>query len=142
MLGLLEATVSEEHGDLIVLQGTTAEVVVELNQEVSEAEFRIDRADAEGVQVIPLSPVTTNEFAETTAGSGGFWTAEVVIDRPGIYKVHLVSKETGFENLFSPKYEIRPQPDLIPRAGFVDQQETTLLLPPNDILALQSDGRG
>ena len=55
-----------------------------------------------------------------------------------IYKVHLVSKETGFENPFSPKYEIRPQPDLSPRAGFVDQQETTLLLPPNDILALNA----
>ncbi|MFY8057420.1 MAG: hypothetical protein ACOVRM_06760, partial [Planctomycetaceae bacterium] len=44
----------------------------------------------------------------------------------------------GFENVFSPRYEIRPQPDLIPRAGFVDQQQTTLLLPPDDILQLRA----
>ncbi len=64
--------------------------------------------------------------------------ATLTIDSSAIYKVHLVSKETGFENKFSPKYEVRPLPDLIPRVGFVNQQETTLLLPPNDIVALSA----
>ncbi len=135
---LAARTVSEEHGDLIVLQGTTVDMVVELDQEVSEAELRIDQADSEDLQVIPLSPVTTGELVASTAAHGVLWTAEVPVDQASIYKVHLVSRETGFENIYSPKYEIRPQPDLIPRTGFVDQQETTLLLPPNDILALKA----
>ncbi|MFM8479054.1 MAG: hypothetical protein ACKOEO_24975, partial [Planctomycetaceae bacterium] len=48
------------------------------------------------------------------------------------------AKDTQFTNEFSPRYEIRPQPDLIPRVGFVDQQQSTLLLPPDDILQLRA----
>lgn len=124
-------TVTEPHGDLLVLEGTKTELLLELDQQVSEAELRIDPADSDELKVIALLP-------DHDDPTGLRWKATVPVDEAAIYKVHLVSKETGFENIFSPKYEIRPQPDLIPRAGFVDQQETTLLLPPNDILALKA----
>lgn len=124
-------TVTEPHGDLLVLEGTKTELLLNLDQQVSAAELRIDPTGSEDIRIIALTPYVGDS-------SGLRWKAVVPVDQAGIYKVHLVSKETGFENIFSPKYEIRPQPDLIPRAGFVDQQESTLLLPPNDILALKA----
>ncbi len=125
--------VTELHGDLLVLEGTESELILELDQDVTSAELRIAPSDSEEVQVVPLARV-----ADPNNSAGAVqWMAKVPVSAAGIYKVHLVSKETGFENIFSPKYEIRPLPDLIPKAGFVNQQEPTLLLPPNDILALQ-----
>ncbi|MEJ7592523.1 MAG: hypothetical protein WKF77_13305 [Planctomycetaceae bacterium] len=124
-------TVTETHGDLLVLEGTKVELLLELDQQVAAAELRIDPADSEEMIVIPLTP-------DPESQNGLQWQATVPVDKAAIYKVHLVSRETGFENIFSPKYEIRPQPDLIPRAGFVEQQESTLLVPPNDILALKA----
>jgi len=123
--------VTDNHGDLLVLAGTKTEMQLELDQQVSAAELRIDPSESDEMITIPLTPVADSQ-------NGLQWKATVPVDVAAIYKVHLVSKETGFENLFSPKYEIRPQPDLIPRAGFVDQKETTLLLPPNDIVALKA----
>lgn len=124
-------TVVETHGDLLVLEGTQAELTLELDQQVSAAELRIDPADSEELTIIPLIPLADSK-------NGLQWKVVVPIEKAAIYKVHLVSKETGFENIFSPKYEIRPQPDLIPRAGFTNLQESTLLLPPNDIVALKA----
>lgn len=132
---LPDESVTEKHGDLLVLEGTKVEIVMELDQQVNDAELRIDPSNSEEMKIIPLTPVQEKRNQE--AGEF-FWTATVPVEEAAIYKVHLVSKETGFENIFSPKYEIQPQPDLIPRTGFVDQQETTLLLPPNDILALKA----
>ncbi|MEZ6123372.1 MAG: hypothetical protein R3C49_09385 [Planctomycetaceae bacterium] len=125
---LPEQTLTEDHGDLIVLQGTETVLDLDLDQPVSRAELRVDVTDNRDREVTAI-PLTQN--------AAGQWTASVPVDRNAIYKVHLVSAETGFENIFSPRYEIRPVADLIPRAGFVDQEETNLLLPPNDILALK-----
>jgi hypothetical protein len=121
-----ENTTTEAHGDLIALEGTQAEVVFELDQPVAEAELRLERSGSDEIEVVTLSP------------DGPFrYRAEMPITEPAIYKVHLVGKETGFDNPFSPKNEIRPEPDLVPRVGFVDIEEPTLLLPPNDILDLE-----
>lgn len=124
--GLPDQVITEPSGDLIVLEGTQATLRLDLDQDVSAAELRIDAADSEDIVTVPLQ-----------RNDSGQWFASLTVDQPAIYKVHLVSSETGFENIFSPRYELRPVPDLIPRAGFVDQQETNLLLPPNDILALK-----
>lgn len=118
-------TTTEAHGDLVALEGAVVEMQLALDQEVSEAEIRVEQADTDDYLVIPL----TRQDEQT-------WTASVEIEESAIYKVHLVSRETGFANIFSPRYEIQPQPDLIPRVGFVDQQQSNLLLPPNDILNL------
>ena len=129
---LPDETVTESHGDLLVLQGTTAELIIEADQAISQAELQIDPSKSDKLKVVPLVPV------DDASGLRKRWSAEVPVDEAAIYKVHLVSSETGFENTFSPKYEIRPQPDLVPRTGFVDQPATTLLLPPNDLLALRA----
>ena len=118
-------TVQDDHGDLIVLEGTKAELKLKVDQPISEAEIRVSPVGSEEVRTIPLSI------------ENGQVMGQVAVDEPAYYKIHLVAEETGFENIFAPKFEIRPQPDLVPKAGFVDQQETTLLLPPNDILSLR-----
>lgn len=127
-------TVTETDGDIIVLKGTEANLIVELDQHVSTAELRIDPLDSDELRVIPLSPVNSGAHQESDRIR---LRASIPVEEAAVYKVHLVSRDTGFENVFSPKYEIRPVPDLVPRAGFLDQQETSLLLPPNDILQLK-----
>jgi hypothetical protein len=135
---LLPAVSSDsEDGRLEALQGTVAQLTIRPNQPVSAAELRLDPVGSEEAVVIPLTRAPEQSGAADRT-PGGLWTAAVPIQDPGTYRVHLVSRETGFENVFSPRYEIRPQPDLIPRAGFVDQQQTTLLLPPDDILQLKA----
>lgn len=116
----------EQSGDLIALDGSTVDLRVTLNQAVSAAELRVRYADNEEQATIPL-----------TEQADGRWQATVPVEQSALYQVHLVSAETGFDNPFSPRYEIRPIADLVPRAGFVNQQQTQLLLPPNDILALE-----
>ena len=125
--GLPDETVTEKQGDLTVLEGTQVDLVLEVDQDVVAAELRLQRESSEEIESMALAADGERRFRVT-----------LPIDSSAIYKVHLVSQETGFENKFSPKYEVRPLPDLIPRVGFVNQQETTLLLPPNDILALSA----
>lgn len=130
---LPDETVTEAHGDIVVLEGTIADLALDINQDVKTAELRIDPLDSDEIRTIPMIQDTSAD----TDGAVNRWTAQVPVRGAAVYKVHLVSSETGFENVFAPKYEIRPVPDLIPKVGFIDQQEGTLLLPPNDILALQ-----
>ncbi len=118
-------TVTETHGDLVALEGTRAEVVFELDQPVGQAELRLERTESDEVETLPLSPVGPLHYR-----------AELPVAEPAVYRVHLVAEETGFDNPFSPRYEIRPEPDLAPRVGLTDMEETSLLLPPNDILSL------
>lgn len=117
---------SEQDGDVVALSGTRVELALKLTQPVSVAELRVAGRDDEERQIVPLQQQ-----------SDGTWTASVDVEQQALYQVYLVSSETQFDNPFSPRYEIRPIPDLVPRAGFVDQPDTQLLLPPNDILALK-----
>ncbi|MEE2639994.1 MAG: hypothetical protein VX768_05160 [Planctomycetota bacterium] len=130
-------TVNDNHGDLIVLEGTLTQLALQIDQPVSRAELRISQPGSDEVLSVPLS-ISTQPIPGQASGSAVTVEGEVPIEQPSFYKVHLVSEETGFENIFAPKFEIRPQPDLVPKAGFINQQETTLLLPPNDILSLQA----
>ncbi len=129
---LPDETRTEADGSLVSLEGTVVDLRLETDQPVARAELRIDPVGSEGGSVVPLLWKKSGD-----SESGGHLHASVLLSEAALYRVHLVSEETGFENIFSPRYEIRPQPDLVPRAGFVDQQETTLLLPPNDLLQLR-----
>ncbi len=125
-------TRTEPDGSLVALQGTDVELRLQPDQDIATAELRIDLLNSDDVRTIPLT-----QTAAAMPSKPALWTAKVPLTDAGNYQVHLVSAETGFENTFSPRYEIRPQPDLIPRAGFVDQRETSLLLPPDDLLSLR-----
>jgi hypothetical protein len=125
--GLAPRNVREAGGDLVALAGTQVRLDLHLNQPVIAAELRLQTGGAEQVEVVRLQRREPRR-----------WSGTLQLTEEGIYKVHLVGRETGFENPFSPQYELRALPDLVPRVGFVGQQDTTLLLPPNDILQLEA----
>ena len=96
--------------------------MLELDQDVARVEIRLAPSASEETETLEFEPAGERRLRVT-----------LPVKEPGIYRVHLVARETGFENTFSPKYEIRPEPDLIPRVGFVDQQETTPIAPASRI---------
>jgi hypothetical protein len=125
--------VMEDHGNLVALQGATATVEFVVDQPLSRAELVIDRGATEQAEVVPLTRLTSS-----SPDSPERWTGSLQLEESAMYKVQLQAAATGFENTFSRSWEISPQPDLIPKAGFVGVQETNLLLPPNDILDLEA----
>ena len=131
---LPDQTVTHDHGDILVLAQTQTQLQLKLNQPVSTAELHLTKNDAQNSDAVTTIPLTQ---AETSSVDNNLWQVNLPIDAQAIYKIHLVAAETEFENQFARRFEIRPIPDLIPRAGFVNQTQTSLLLPPNDILALQ-----
>jgi hypothetical protein len=107
-------TVTEEGGGLAALEGTQVELKITTSQAVSSGELRVDTGKA--TTVIPL-----------LALPDGRLTAKVPLTTTGSYRVHLVAAGTGFVNKFSPEYEIRAEPDLLPIIEFEE--------PTNDVVS-------
>jgi hypothetical protein len=120
--------VTEENGDLVELEGTTVELEVEVNQEVRSAELRLEQAGKSAV--LPLRP----------AGAPRRVRAEVPITTSGTYRLHLVAQGTDFENKFSPQYEIRAVPDLVPRVTLDDPTQDQIL-PPDEIVTVRGTAK-
>ncbi len=118
--------VSEPSGDLVELEGTTAELQIEVSQPVSRAELRIEQAGKSRVET--LSPhKDPRRFG-----------ARVPIAASGTYRVHLESLRSGtvIENKFSPQYEIRAMPDLLPKVT-LDEPRGDLLVPPLEVVSVR-----
>lgn len=115
-------TVTEENGDLTALEGSQVELRLHTNQRVKDAELRIEQGKKN--TVVPL------------AQQGDVLTAKVPIDVSGIYRVHLVGAESGFENKFSPEYELRVEPDLVPQVE-LELPKQDLILPSNEVVDVQ-----
>ncbi len=131
--GLDPQTVSEAHGDLFALAGSTVTLTLEPNQPVSAAELRLSPADPDAaVRSLPLIAAEGDDGVVR-------WTAAVPMDAPATLRVHLVGAETGFDNPFAPRSEIRPLADAPPTVAFTRLPEGAaagLLLPPDDLLDL------
>lgn len=115
-------TITEENGDITALEGSQVELRLHTNQPVKEAELRMEQGKKN--TVIPL------------VAQGDVLTAKVPIDVAGIYRVHLVGTESGFENKFSPEYELRVEPDLVPQVE-LELPKQDLILPSNEIVDVQ-----
>ncbi len=123
--------VTEEHGDLIALEGSKVGLQIETDQPVKTAELRIEQGK-ERVTIVLSSDVN------------GRWGGEVPLTAAGVYRVHLVAQQTSFENKFSPEYEVRPEPDLVPQVE-LKLPDQDLIVPANDmidILGAAKDDRG
>lgn len=118
-------TVTEDNGDLIGIEGTEVELSLETNQPVKDAELRLDQG--KGTTTAPL-----------TMGKDGHLSATVRLDKNGTYRVHLVGARTGFENKFDPEYELRAEPDLVPKIE-ITQPKADLILPANEIVDLAGE---
>jgi len=104
---LAPKAVTEDTGDLAAVEGSSVELGIVPDQAIKSGviETEIDGK----VATLPL---------RRAAGVGGEhqadWAATMPMNATGTYRVKLVAAETGFENTFSPTYEIRALPDLRP----------------------------
>src|SRR5436190_222992 len=114
----------EETGDLTELEGSVAELLIKVNQEVSVAKLKLE---------VGGKP---SEIALTPAETPNLLRAQVPLSASGTYRVHLESKATGFSNKFSPQYEIRCVADLVPRV-VLEEPTTDLLVPPDEVVAVK-----
>ncbi len=121
---LTPKSVIEENGDLTALEGSTVQLELIANQKVRDAELRIEQGKKNSV--VPL------------VARGDKLVAEVPLTASGIYRVHLVGAESGFENKFSPEYELRAEPDLIPQVE-LELPKQDLILPSNEIVDVQGN---
>ena len=119
---LAPKTLTEENGDIAAIEGSQVELQLRTNQKVRDAELRIEQGKKN--TVVPL------------VEQGGVFTAKVPIDISGIYRVHLVGADSGFENKFSPEYELRAEPDLVPQVE-LESPKQDLILPSNEIVDVQ-----
>lgn len=122
--GLPTNTVAELHGDIEAIEGTDVTLALELDQPVREGELRVEVGHA--TNAVPLK-----------SGRGGRASATLAMRESGTYRVHLVARRTGFANRFSPQYEIRVQPDLVPSVT-IESPESDLAVRPDEIVDLNA----
>ncbi len=115
--------VTEENGDLAALEGSEVELRLEPNQKIKSGELVIEQGRV--TSTVPL-----------VEGTGNRLTAKISLKTSGTYRVHLVAAESGFENKFSPEYEIRAVPDLVPQVD-LELPKDDLILPANEIVDLE-----
>ena len=124
-------TVTEPGGKLSALEGTEVELKITTNQPVKKGELLLDVGSTK--KTIPLVVLPDGRL-----------TARVPIKATGTYRLHLTSAETGFDNKFSPEYELRSEPDLLPAITLVEP-ENDLISPANElvkVIATASDDVG
>ncbi len=118
-----DQTVSENHGDIRSLQGSTVELVMQTDQPVTAGELRIE-SPGQPLRTVPLTVSSENEVR-----------AAVKVDETATYKVHLVARDTGFSNPFDPQYEIVADPDRPPTVE-LRQPLQNLLIPGDEIVRM------
>jgi len=115
-------TVTEPTGGLVGLEGTEVELKITANQPLASGELRVDR----GERMRPIPLVTLPD---------GRLSARLPLTSSGTYRLHLIAKQTGFESKFSPEYEVRAIPDLLPTVEFVTPLED-LIAPANELVKI------
>jgi hypothetical protein len=118
----------DESGDLVELEGSVADLLIKVNQETSVAKLKLE---------VGGKP---SEIPLTTTDTPLQLRAQVPLAASGTYRVHLESKGTGFSNKFSPQYEIRCVPDLVPRV-VLEEPSSDLLVPPDEVLAVKGHAK-
>src|SRR5204863_9394125 len=119
----------EDSGDLAALEGSKVSLGLETNQPIKSGELRVEQARRSFT--VPLVRSEGKKRAGTT-----LLNATLPMDVSGTYRVHLVAAATGFENKFSPEYEIRVEPDLVPRVE-LESPKQDLILSANEIVDIQ-----
>ena len=119
-------TVTEENGDLDALEDTEVELTLAVDQPIKAASLQFD---------VGTGPAAKSETLLEQAGNRRL-TARVPLTASGSYQVRLIAAVTGFENKYSPQYEIRVHPDLIPFAKIDKPEKDELVLPPDSVVNL------
>jgi len=120
---LEDKQVSEDAGDIEALQSSSVDLSIEVDQGVDSAELQIQIGEKK--QTIELTPAGPTLL-----------TGRVDVVESGTYRVHLVAKETKFDNKFAPNYEIVAVADLIPDVTLV-KPASNVILPGDSIVRLE-----
>ncbi|MSS99996.1 MAG: hypothetical protein EXS29_01625 [Pedosphaera sp.] len=112
----------DPEGHLAALEGTLIDLKLRVTQPVKVAELRLIQSGK--TNIITLS---TNSLEL----EGRF-----ALRVSGTYTVHLVAAETGFDNKFSPQYELRALADLVPRV-VLESPKADTIVPPEEVLAVK-----
>ena len=118
--------VTEDNGDLAALEGSEVDLKLQIDQPVKAAELQIEVKGR--TNTIPLSAAGKNLL-----------TAKVPLNLAAMYRVHLVA-DTGFDNKFSPQYEIRPIADLVPRVT-LDAPGQDAIVPADEVIQLRGTAK-
>ncbi|HEY1053388.1 MAG TPA: hypothetical protein VGE39_26635, partial [Prosthecobacter sp.] len=112
-----ETKITEDHGDLEALDGSTIKLTLKTNQPVTQSELVIN----------PDLPGKTK--APATHGKDGILTADIPVKvENGTWQIALTSQETGFTNEESTPWRITTIPDLPPTAQINEPAEQVELL--------------
>ncbi|MFP4380039.1 MAG: hypothetical protein ACLFUS_05995 [Candidatus Sumerlaeia bacterium] len=120
--GLSKRSSREENGNIEALRGSRAELLIHTDQAIQRGSLKIETK--EGSSTIPL------EIVKPRLLKGA-----IDVEESGAYRVELVSKDTGFENKFSPNYELQALADLAPRAN-IESPRDNKVVPANEMLSL------
>lgn len=120
-------SVTEPSGDLDGIEGTEVALSLQLDQPVRSGELRFDFGEKK--ETTPLTP-----------SADGRLHAVLRLERAGTYHVNLVAARTGFENRFSPIYELRVTPDLVP-AVTLEKPEQDIVVSPDALVDLAASAQ-
>jgi hypothetical protein len=115
----------EDNGDLDELEGSTADLEIQVNQDVTGANLTIEQG-GKTLEPIQLTPTADPHRLR----------AHVAIGVSGTYRVNLKSAQYGFTNKFSPQYEIRSRADRVPSV-VLEEPSGDLLVPPDEVVAVK-----
>jgi hypothetical protein len=122
-----DINVTETHGDLKALKGSTVDLVLDVDQPIHDAELRIHIKDPnQRNTIIPLHRISSNQLKATVNFA----------DSDDTYRVHLLAQETGFVNKFSPNYEIQALADLVPLVT-LDKPRSDMIAPADEVINLR-----
>ena len=115
--GAKETQLTEDHGDLEALDGSTIKLTLKTNQPVSQSDIVINPDLSEKIT------------AAAKTDDGGLLTTEIPIKAAhGTWQIALKSQETGFTNEESTPWRITTVPDLPPTAQINEPAEQIELL--------------
>jgi hypothetical protein len=114
--------VTEENGDLAALEGTQVELRLKTNQKTSQGELRVEQGK--------------KSYTVQLTEQDGMLTGKLPLEASGVYRVHLIGAASGFENKFSPEFELRAEPDLVPVVE-LELPKQDLILPSNEIVEVE-----
>lgn len=117
--GAKELTITEDHGDVEALAGSTVKLSLKTNQPVSKAEVVLNPDETTHPKAPAASTATPTEIKTELA----------ITDTTATWQVALTSAETGFTNDEASPWRVTSIPDLPPTAQITEPKEQLELLP-------------
>jgi hypothetical protein len=135
-LQMTATTETDRSGDLVAVEGTRVDVVIETSEAIASSHLSIDKGGVVETVALELDPGRAAAGARADRASSKHLRGSVVLDRSGTYRVHLVSADTGFENKFSPDYALTAELDSAPTIR-IAEPAPVILAPPDEIVTLR-----